>query len=211
MEKFFAIGDIHGCFNKLIELMDIIDFDPDIHRLVFLGDYIDRGPDSYSVMEYLIDLKNRHGNTVFLKGNHEEMLENYISGRDRLAYLANGGHTTVDSYINAGVASKSSLLPEEHVRFLNSLDLFYETDNYIFVHAGLREKVSLNEQVPEDLLWIRRSFIKSTYDFGKRVVFGHTPLPEPLVDSNKIGIDTGAVYGKKLTCVELPDLNFYSV
>jgi len=211
MEKIFAIGDIHGCFDKLIELMDTINVDFDMDRLIFLGDYIDRGPESYNVMEYLIELKSRHNNIVFLKGNHEEMLENYISGTDRLAYLANGGHTTVDSYINAGITPKKNLLPEGHVNFLKSLDLFYETDNYIFVHAGLREKIPLKKQVPEDLLWIRRSFVKSSYDFGKRVVFGHTPLPEPLVQKNKIGIDTGAVYGKKLTCVELPELNFYSV
>lgn len=211
MEKIFAIGDIHGCFDKLIELMDVIDVDLGKDKLVFLGDYIDRGPDSYNVMEYLIELKTRHRNIVFLKGNHEEMLENYISGTDRLIYLANGGHTTLDSYIDAGITPQKNQFPKDHSVFLKSLDLFHETDNYIFVHAGLRDKVALPDQVPEDLLWIRRRFIKSSYDFGKRVVFGHTPLSEPLVQKNKIGIDTGAVYGNKLTCVELPELNFYSV
>ena len=99
-------------------------------------------------------------------------------------------------------------LPED---FLKSLDLFFETDNYVFVHAGLREKVPLDEQVPEDLLWVRHKFIKSDFDFGKRIIFGHTPLAQPLVQPNKIGIDTGAVYGNKLTCVKLLDLKFYHV
>jgi serine/threonine protein phosphatase 1 len=87
--------------------------------------------------------------------------------------------------------------------------LFHETDSYIFVHAGMRQNVPLDQQVPQDLLWIRDKFIQATYSFGKRVVFGHTPFDEPRVESNKIGIDTGAVYGNKLTCVQLPEEIFF--
>ena len=96
----------------------------------------------------------------------------------------------------------------EHLDFFRSLRLYYETEAYIFVHAGLRPKVPLASQEPEDMLWIRDKFIYSKYDFGKPVVFGHTPLEKPLVEHNKIGIDTGAVYGNALTCVQLPDLVF---
>ena len=84
------------------------------------------------------------------------------------------------------------------------------TDDYIFVHAGLRKKVPLESQKKIDLLWMRDEFISTDFDFGKRVIFGHTPFKEPLVQKNKIGIDTGAVYGNRLTCVQLPEIEFYS-
>jgi serine/threonine protein phosphatase 1 len=209
MGKIFAIGDIHGCYDKLCILMGKIDVDFERDTLVFLGDYIDRGPDSFKVVEYLIDLKKRFPEIIFLKGNHEEMLENYLSGADRLSYLANGGRETLESYLKQSRIPDTFPIPHEHLAFFESLVLFFQTDNYIFVHAGLRDKIPLEEQKSDDLLWIRDKFIRSTYDFGKRVVFGHTPLSEPLVQPNKIGIDTGAVYGNKLTCVQLPDLEFH--
>ena len=209
MKNFFAIGDIHGCFDKLRGLMDKIDIDFANDLLIFLGDYIDRGPDSYDVVEYLIQLKKQHQNIVFLKGNHEEMLGNYLKGSDRLLYLVNGGQKTIESYQKQSMSSGADLIPQEHIIFFKNLDLFYQTDNYIFVHAGLREKVPLENQGPDDLLWIRHKFIKSDYEFGKTIVFGHTPLSQPLVHQNKIGIDTGAVYGNKLTCVKLPGIIFY--
>jgi serine/threonine protein phosphatase 1 len=96
------------------------------------------------------------------------------------------------------------------MEFYKSLRLYYETPHYVFVHAGLKNNVPLTEQKQEDLLWIRRKFIESEHDFGKQIVFGHTPLHEPLLMPNKIGIDTGAVYGNKLTCVRLPELVFYT-
>lgn len=209
MEKIFAIGDIHGHFNKLVSIMDKIDIDLDKDTLVFIGDYIDRGPSSFEVVEYLIDLKMHLKNIVFLKGNHEDMLEKYLAGTDRLSYLANGGQKTLEQYLKRSQGHGTYPIPPEHLNFFDSLFLFYQTDDYIFVHAGLRKKVPLEMQNPTDLLWIRNDFILSDYDFGKRVIFGHTPFSEPLVQSNKIGIDTGAVYGNKLTCVELPELVFH--
>jgi serine/threonine protein phosphatase 1 len=211
MNKIFAIGDIHGCFDKLQALMDKIDIDLVDDTLVFIGDYIDRGKQSFEVVQYLIDLKHRFQNVVFLKGNHEEMLEKYLSGFDKLTYLVNGGQQALDSYMRNRQESDGPQIPREHIDFYNSLQLYYQTDDYIFVHAGLKNKVPLEMQEPDDLLWIRSKFITSDYNFGKQVVFGHTPIPEPLVQPNKIGIDTGAVYGGKLTCVRLPELVFYSV
>lgn len=106
---------------------------------------------------------------------------------------------------------RKAKIPADHLRFFESLLSYYETDQYIFVHAGLLPGLPLVAQSADDLQWIRREFIDSDYDFGKRVVFGHTPFSAPLVAVNKIGIDTGAVYGGKLTCVELPALKFYQV
>ena len=139
------------------------------------------------------------------------MLEKSLNGTDRFTYLLNGGQRTLDSYLRKPAPSQLYPIPLHHLKFYQSLKLYYETNDYIFVHAGLRPGVPLDFQETEDLLWIRDRFIHTKYDFGKQVVFGHTPLAEPLVESNKIGIDTGAVYGNALTCVQLPELNFFAV
>ena len=210
MNKIFAIGDIHGCADKLMALMEKIPVDYANDTLVFIGDYIDRGPDSFEVVEYLVELKKQHPDIIFLKGNHEDMLQKYLEGSDRFTYLFNGGQRTLDSYLNRSHKSEFSPIPSSHLEFYNSLVLHYETEDFLFVHAGLREKVPLDNQNPEELLWIREDFIHSKFDFGKRVIFGHTPFAEPLLLSNKIGIDTGAVYGNRLTCVQLPEIIFFS-
>lgn len=208
--KIFAVGDIHGCFDKLVALMKRIDINWDRDELIFLGDYIDRGPDSFDVVEYLVTLRKKYPRTVFLKGNHEEMLENYLSGVDRLSYLYDGGQQTLDSYLKHRKGAGGPI-PEEHLDFFRALVLFHETRDYIFVHAGLAKGRPMQKQESRELLWIRDRFVRSKVDFGKRVVFGHTPFREPLVEENKIGIDTGAVYNNVLTCVRLPDVTFFSV
>ena len=210
MKNIFAIGDIHGCLAKLRALIGKIPIDFTRDTLLFIGDYIDRGPHSVEVVDYLINFKKRHPGVIFLKGNHEDMLEKYLNGTDRFTYLLNGGQRTLDSYLNQTTKSEAFPIPSHHKDFYRSLKLYYETDKYIFVHAGMRPKVQLEFQENEDLLWIRDKFIYTKYNFGKRVIFGHTPLSKPLVESNKIGIDTGAVYGNVLTCVRLPDLEFFS-
>ena len=211
MDKIFAVGDIHGCLDKLISLMAIIDIDLKKDLLVFIGDYIDRGPDSKEVVDYLIDLGQREDRVVFLKGNHELMLENYLSGADRLTFLYNGGEATLNSYMKNAGQVEANPIPAQHLEFFDNLRLYYETEGYIFVHAGLKANIALDEQDERDMLWIRDEFIYTDFDFGKRVIFGHTPFREPLILDNKIGIDTGAVYGNKLTCVELPAVRFFSV
>ncbi len=211
MERIFAIGDIHGCADKLRALMDRIGPELDGHTLVFLGDYIDRGPQSYEVVEYLLDLQSRFSPVVFLKGNHEKMLADYLSGLDKHSYLVNGGQPTLDSYLSHMSPGQQHPIPQSHRRFFDSLRLYYETEQYIFVHAGLRSDIPVSAQGPETLLWIREEFLASTHDFGKQVVFGHTPFPEPWNSRNRLGIDTGAVYGNRLTGVKLPEEIFYSV
>ncbi len=210
VKRIFAIGDIHGCLSHLERLMEEIRplLDPQEDTLVFLGDYIDRGPDPKGVVDLILQIKKEVRHVVCLKGNHEDMFLDWVlNGRNYDLYLYNGGGSTIRSYSQ----DREFHLPAEHLDFFTSLRLYYETDKYIFVHAGLKAGVPLKEQDPQEMIWIREEFIYSNYDFGKLVVFGHTPLQRVLVAPNKIGIDTGAVYGGKLTCLELPAQRFYSV
>lgn len=209
----YAIGDIHGCLSHLENLFDLVNPDLDQHQLVFMGDYIDRGPNSAGVVDFIINLKKKYNpeNIICLMGNHERMFLDYLEGKDEMLFLMNGGVTTTASYWGEYGDRLNRRLPPGHWDFYDSLRLFYETDDYIFVHAGLKPGVALSNQQEEDLLWIRKEFISSDYNFGKRVIFGHTPMRAPYIRPNKIGIDTGAVYGNKLTCVVLPEEKFYSV
>ena len=213
VERIFAVGDIHGCSHLLRRLLDRIPFDPKADTLLFLGDYLDRGPDVRGTVETILRLKGTSDNVICLRGNHEQMfLDCYLEGRDEELFLANGGAETLSSY---GLTLAETLtgkgFPEEHLLFLASLPLYHETAEYLFVHAGLRPGIPLAEQSPDDLLWIRYEFIDSDWNFGKTVVFGHTPLYEPLLGRERIGIDTGAVYGGQLTCIELPSRKIFQV
>lgn len=213
MGKIFAVGDIHSCLFKLKEMMTLIKIDPVADTLVFVGDYIDRGPDARGVVDLILRIKRTMNNVICLLGNHEQLfLDYYLENINRNLFLINGGMSTLLSYSLTGTGgSDKTNIPESHIQFFTTLRPYYETDDYIFVHAGLKPGIPLEQQDRDDILWIRNEFIASTYDFGKIVVFGHTPLSAPLVGVNKIGIDTGAVYGGKLTCVELPEIKIYQV
>jgi serine/threonine protein phosphatase 1 len=207
MGKIFAVGDIHGCTIKLEKLISGIAIDDQDDTVVFLGDYIDRGQDSRGVVEFIINFQKGKNNVFCLTGNHEELFMNYLKyGNDINTFYSNGGHSTLLSYSFPRLIDD---IPESHQKYFASLLPYYETESYIFVHAGLKPHVPFNRQELNDMLWIRDEFINSSCDFGKTVVFGHTPFPRPLIDINKIGIDTGAVYGGKLTCVELPEKKIY--
>ena len=215
MERVFAIGDIHGCLDKLVPLMNIIKINPDQDLLVFIGDYIDRGDHSREVVDYLVDLKLRLPESIFLLGNHEQMLLEYLDGRNTDAFLYNGGEKTLRSYVGSQspgfLGAPDPWLPAAHQDFYRSLRPYFEWEDYVFVHAGLRNGIPLKHQDLFDLIWIREEFFYSDYDFGKKIVFGHTPFPQPFIHNHRIGIDTGAVYGNRLTCVELPAVKFYAV
>ena len=209
--EIYAIGDIHGHLDLLERLMDQLQPDLARDRLVFMGDYIDRGLHPKGVVDYVLRLQRQAppDHVICLKGNHEAMFLNYLQGRDIDLFLYNGGKSTLRDYWGADWEAQEELvLPPDHRRFLEELRLYYETEAYIFVHGGLKPGVPLAEQGEEDLLWIRGDFIASREDFGKRVIFGHTPFRQPLLMPNKIGIDTGAAYGNKLTCLRLPREEF---
>ena len=210
--KTCVIGDIHGCLNSLTNLLGMVVNRAD--TLVFLGDYIDRGPKSRQVITTLLQLKkNTDLRLVFLKGNHEFMFYNYLTGADRSIFLQVGGRQTLSSYSISPNQNGNLLhhLPIEHRYFFQSLTLTHEDRHGIYVHAGLQPGVHISRQTQDWCLWARKRFIRSSFDFGKPVIFGHTVFPEPLVESNKIGIDTGAVYGGRLTALLLPDMEFIQV
>ncbi|MCX7770239.1 MAG: serine/threonine protein phosphatase [Proteobacteria bacterium] len=205
----FAIGDIHGCYDKLKKLFEIIPLKKN-DEIIFLGDYIDRGPDSKKVIDFILELKSIRGDKVIcLKGNHEKMFLDFLKGENIDVFFANGGQETIKSYSVSGHFH----LPSEHLDFFNSLKLYYETKDYLFVHAGIAPNKALSAQDEEDLLWIRSEFIYSDIKIGKKVIFGHTPSRNylPYFDKDKIGIDTGAVYGGFLTAIKLPEEEIFQI
>ena len=211
MGKIFAIGDVHGCLRQLKDLLAQLTINPEEDRLVFIGDYVDRGRDIREAVDFILNLKEIY-QVVCLIGNHERMFMDFHDfGLNRDLWLANGGIKTIDAYgLVKASGGRRIDVPKEHLTFYRSLLPYYETEDYIFVHAGLKPGIPLADQYLTDLVWIREEFIESDYDFGKRVIFGHTPyLSGPYIDPYKIGIDTGAVYGGKLTCLELPAMTFY--
>jgi serine/threonine protein phosphatase 1 len=206
------IGDIHGCCETLTELLALVEQRAD--SFIFLGDYIDRGPDSKGVVDRILEFSQTHPHTIALMGNHERMLLDYLNGYDAATFLNAGGQETLASY---GISpdevpeNAAKLLPEAHLEFFQNLPIVWEDAYGMYVHAGLEPGVHLSRQVPGCCLWIRDEFIRSQYRFDKVVVFGHTIFKKPLVQRNKIGIDTGAVYGGKLTALLLPERDFVAV
>ncbi len=197
-KKTYAIGDVHGCLEPLRALMAKLSLRR-TDELLFIGDYIDRGPDSKGVVDFVMELrKSRPGKVTCLLGNHEWMLLNHLDGTDPVSWLQNGGQATLASY---GGEDK---IPYAHREFFHSLSPLHRTDDYLFVHAGIRPGVPLEAQSTEDMLWIRRECYLFPGRFNPPIVFGHTPLREVLNQEDRIGIDTGCVFGGKLTCLVLP-------
>ena len=217
----YAIGDIHAELEKLDELLEILPLQRG-DELVFLGDYIDRGPDAPGVIERLIRLRDDYACTYPL-GNHESMLLDFLGWTDDAyfggdAFLLNGGDRTLASYgyfDRVATDRDSFQLPKAHEDFLLGLRLSHVAGDYVFVHAGLKEELlgcgdlgyALRKSRPEDLLW-NRTAGDMPHDLGVTLVYGHTPSEDFGVRWNlpfSIGIDTGAVYGGPLSAIRLPD------
>ena len=230
--RIYAIGDIHGCIDQLRALRRKIEEDAARagegrarsrrRVLVYLGDYIDRGPDSRGVIDLLLREPLPGFESVHLLGNHEQFMLRFLEGvaepmQDPMFWaMMNGGDATWRSYGIDPLAAReapdtvdwlrrelSALVPGEHKAFLSGLKLSHEEGDYLFVHAGVRPGVPLEEQSPEDLIWIREPFLNSPADHGKIVVHGHSASHEPELMANRIGIDTGACYGGPLTALVL--------
>jgi len=210
-EKIYIVGDIHGCLDMLERLMEKINWRPNKDRLIFLGDYVDRGEDPKGVVDFILELAKTSSLIQCLAGNHEEVFLDFLSSGDLSLFIVNGGMTTMKSYQMDYTKEGELLIPPDHLVFFQNLLPWIELEDYYVVHAGFRPGVDIEKQSYEDLMWIRDSFILSNFDFGKKVIFGHTPFYDPLVADNKIGLDTGAVFGNKLTCLEIPSMTFHMV
>src|ERR1700730_7797572 len=216
--RIYAIGDIHGRADPLAALLRQIDVDCTLYPssrpiVVFIGDYIDRGPASREVLDLLLGCE-RTREAVFLKGNHETFVHRFLSEPAVLdEWRLYGGLETLVSYglkpsINPDVREQAKLakelartIPKRHLEFLESLNPAFSCGDFLFVHAGIRPGVPIRKQREEDLLWIREEFLSCEQRFEKFVVHGHTPVPTPDFRSNRINIDTGAFATGRLTCI----------
>jgi serine/threonine protein phosphatase 1 len=215
-ERLYAIGDIHGHARPLGDLYARLledGMEPGRDTVVFLGDYIDRGPDSKRVVEMVREHLEQHPHWIALMGNHEDMLLNAVQhGADDPDQFGlwwyQGGRETYLSYADT-VADRGGgphdlimAIDADHRDWFASLPSMFETDRHIFVHGGLVPGRPASQTDPRDRMWIREPFLSSDYDWGKVVVHGHTPIIEPIVRPNRIGIDT-ILRGGYLTAVEL--------
>jgi len=203
----FVVGDVHGCLDELERLLDHLTPGAD-DTICFLGDYVDRGPNPRGVIDRLIRLRREGPRCLYLKGNHEDMFLAFMGqpGRHGDAFLWNGGDATLASYGCQGLSGPAvaKRLPADHREFLAGLRTHAYIDTFLCVHAGVRPTRPLAAQSEEDLLWIREDFITQAHPFPYTVLFGHTPHREVFVDLPfKIGLDTGLVYGNRLSCLEV--------
>jgi serine/threonine protein phosphatase 1 len=221
--RVYAVGDVHGRLDLLVWLHELIAADVAASGaqrkvVVYLGDYVDRGPDSRGVIDLLMRKPLTGFEHIYLLGNHEDyllqFLENAAVGPNWCTY---GGSETLASYgvrppssftVRAGDFEIARLalaekIPPAHVAFMRGLKLTHTEGGYLFVHAGVKPGVALAEQQAEDLLWIRNEFLDSAEDFGVCVVHGHTIVEAPEERSNRIGIDTGAFATGRLTALVL--------
>ena len=195
--RLFAIGDIHGCADELGAMMKAIAPTAG-DTVVFVGDYVDRGPASNEVVEIALDLQKSKAEAVFLKGNHEDMMLSFLGlpGRYGESFLFNGGVATLESYglKEEDLPEAVHHIPAHHIEFYKHLSVNYLRPPYLFVHAGISPLLQLEEQQTEDMLWIRQEFIFNPHKVDATVVFGHTPMRGVMIDlPYKLGIDTGLV------------------
>ena len=211
----YVIGDIHGQVEKLETLLDMIKSHHErkhsnkTGRLVYLGDYIDRGPNSAAVIDLIMQARDGF-DAVYLKGNHEALMLDAITKDDTAAWrvwMSLGGKPTLKSFDYDLVEEEFNTdklkqkVGRQRLEWLSDLKLSYQYDDFLCVHAGLMPHIRLNMQIEKDMLWIRRRFLDSNYDFGLGIIHGHTPESAPVVKSNRIGIDTGAGMGGDLTAL----------
>lgn len=220
----YAIGDVHGRLDLLNDLLGQIKRHAAFHnhadyKLVFLGDLVDRGPDSKGVIDRVMELE-KQGNTIVLKGNHEDLMINaaprpfvdekptlteWRDTQDRMYWwTVNGGYETMESYggecarVDPYTAYRQ--ISREHLDWLKALPTFYETDTHYFVHAGVNPNKPLDQQNDNARMWIRDEWLYSSKDMGKHIVHGHTPKKDPELNTNRTNLDTGAVFYGTLTC-----------
>ena len=219
-ERIYAIGDIHGCAHLLDAMRDLIRADlrarPADAEIVYLGDYVDRGPDVAGTLERVVAPPQDLPPAVTLKGNHEHVLQEFLAGVDYSDSLQSfGGFETMRSYgveptaipgrrwVDAARDSLKMNMPALHRALLDGLALSYDRPPYFFCHAGVQPGIPVEQQTEEALIWIRDAFLRSTADFGRIVVHGHTPVSQPDKRKNRINVDTRAYATGILSCAVL--------
>lgn len=218
--RVYAVGDIHGRLDLLRTLYARIEDDAEDAAgpctIVFLGDYVDRGPDSAGVIDFLLGAIDPRFDPVFLKGNHEDLWKRFLDEPEiGPAWFDTGGVMTVVSYgIREGLAGRAAdfpaiarrlreAMPLAHHAFLDGLSLSHRSGHYLFAHAGIRPRVAVERQDPQDLMWIRREFLGADEFGGLCVVHGHSQVTEATDLPHRIAVDTGAYHSGRLTCVVL--------
>ena len=209
-ESYVVIGDIHGCARSLAALLEKLKPYED-RKFVFIGDYIDRGPDSKGVVDRVLQFAQNH-DCVLLRGNHEQMMLDSQYTGDAQLWMMNGGVTTMQSYEGAPIEVD---LPPEHQKFYSNTNLYFDTPGYFFSHAGLPPDITVEEakgdpDYENSFIWTRSHIGASRLKWEKPVIFGHTPVPEPVLDDLMINIDTGCVFKGRggmgnLTALLLPE------
>ncbi|WP_299401318.1 metallophosphoesterase family protein [uncultured Roseobacter sp.] len=214
----YAIGDIHGQLEELHRVLNLIEADggPDA-QVVFVGDYVDRGPDSKGVLQFLIDAQTAGRDWTMIKGNHDRYLSRFLdymivhdpATRPDLLWFNPrlGGDKTMASYgvaaedgapVDVIQAAAVEAVPQVHRDFLQNLPLMHQVGELLFVHAGIRPKVPLDKQIEDDLVWIRQTFLEYRKSHGPLVVHGHTALEHPEHAGNRVNLDGGAGYFRPL-------------
>ena len=229
-EKAYVIGDIHGYHDQLIRLQKIIDDDSKQSKgkkiLIYLGDYIDRGPSIKDCIQSLIDFKPPNFTIVYLLGNHEQMLLNFLANKKNSLYvwINNGGRETLNSYGNKMeqyVDESMQLefndkildnflisLSDTHKKFFYELKFFYEWQNFFFVHAGIDPSMPLSKQTKETMLWSRNeNFLDSNLPFEKIIIHGHTASKKIIQKNNRICLDTGVFFSGILSGAKITATN----
>jgi diadenosine tetraphosphatase ApaH/serine/threonine PP2A family protein phosphatase len=226
----YAVGDIHGRMDLLVKVLAQIRTHAATvgkkNCIVFLGDYVDRGPQSKDVIEHLGHLAWTGWEMVYLRGNHDQAILDFLE--DPSFYRAWREFGAAETLLSYGVRPPrfdddeafaearndfAAKCPPEHLQFLNTLEYYRVVGDYMFVHAGVRPGIALDRQSPQDLMWIREEFLLSDRQLDKVIVHGHTPTERPIRRSNRIGVDTGAYATGRLTSVVLTgeDCSFLAV
>lgn len=217
IKRTIVIGDIHGCYNEFVDLLKEVEYNLTEDKLILLGDYIDRGKDSYKVIKKIQELQKENNNVIALRGNHEQMLiESFLEQRNCDGARDLAGSTEL-WYFNGGMETKKSFEREgsniaSEIKWFINLPYYYEDSNRIYVHAGIDLNKPITEQSRQQMLWVRESFIYNTKKYNKQIIFGHTPSISVIEDympyktlGNNICIDTGCVFGGRLTALIIKD------
>ena len=226
--QIFAIGDIHGCKDQLDKVHKKIEIATNTNRgkklIIYLGDYIDRGPNVKRTIDTLINFNLPNVEKIFLLGNHEQMLLDVLEGKNNSLYnwISNSGLETIESY--GGDLSKyidqnleltfekkiktkiKKFLPKAHLKFFKNLKLYHVWNNYLFVHAGINPSLTIENQIKKTLIWTReKNFFDPLMTYSKIVVHGHTPVNNVEFNPYRINIDTGCFRTGKLSCLVIDE------